>query len=172
MGIGMSTVTTYLPLYGHDRVGFSPAAAGSLLALVGAGGVISRLWWTRLHERRAGPRRGALDVLVALAAAAFAATIAVIAAQETGAWLLWLAAGLLGLSAAAWNALAMLAVLERTPAASAARTSGTVLAAFYLGLCVAAPVFGLTVDAVGDYDAGWALTAASFALAAATAWRT
>jgi predicted MFS family arabinose efflux permease len=172
MGAGMSTVTTYLPLYGHDRVGFSQAAAGSLLALVGVGGVVSRLWWTRLHERRAGGDRGALDILMALAAAAFAATLAVIAAEATGAWLLWLAAGLLGLSAAAWNALAMLAVLEQTPAAFAAGTSGTVLAAFYLGLCVAAPVFGLAVDAAGAYEAGWALTATSFALAAATAWRT
>jgi predicted MFS family arabinose efflux permease len=171
MGAGMSTVTTYLPLYGHDRVGFSQAAAGSLLALVGAGGVISRLWWTRLHERRAGRGRGALGILMALAGAALAATIAVVAAQATGAWLLWLAAGLLGLSASAWNAVAMLALLERTPAASAAGTSGMVLAAFYLGLGVAAPVFGLAVDAIGAYEAGWALTAMCFGLAAATALR-
>jgi ACS family hexuronate transporter-like MFS transporter len=165
-------VTTYLPLYGDDSLGLGQAAAGSLLAIVGAGGIVSRLWWTRVHERRAGEGAGSLWLLVALALAALGATGLTVAADAAGTWLLWVAAGGLGVSAAAWNALAMLVILERTPAASTAGTSGTVLTGFYLGLCVAAPVFGVVVDASGSYEAGWAMTAASFAVAAAVAART
>lgn len=165
MGAGMSTVTAYLPLYGHDRLGLPQATAGTLVGIVGAAGVVSRLWWTRLHERRSGAG-GSSTILAGLAAGALLATVTVVVAAQAGSWLLWVGAALLGLTATAWNALAMLAVVERTPAASAAATSGIVLTAFYLGLCVASPAYGLVVDAVGDYAAGWALTAACFAAAA------
>lgn len=162
MGAGIAAVTAFLPLYGVERLGFPATTAGLLLAVISFGGIVSRVWWSWIAERQAHP--GA--PLVILAIVAVVATGLLALAAEIGALILWVGAALFGLSAVAWNGVAMLTLLDRVPAHTAGHASGRVLTMFYLGLCVSAPLFGAVVDLTDDYLYGWALTATAFIAAA------
>lgn len=160
MGAGTATLTTYLPLYGEHRLDMTRTAAGALLAVVGVCGITARIVWTRRFERHAAAG-GSPSILVALAATALCSVGVVAAAAAVGTWLLWLGCVLVGVSATAWNAIVMLIVIQRAPPGTTARASGLVVMAFYFGMGIGAPVFGLTVDA-SNYYIGWAITAATF----------
>jgi predicted MFS family arabinose efflux permease len=162
MGAGMASVTAFLPLYGVEEIGFQDATAGLLLAVIAFGGIVSRVWWTWVAERRGNT--GAPLMLLAMAAVLATGLLAF--APELGAWTLWVGAALFGLSAAAWNGVAMLTLLDRVPAQTAGHASGRVLTMFFLGLCISAPLFGTVVDLTNDYLSGWALTATAFIAAA------
>lgn len=168
MGLGVAAATTFLPLYGVDRLDLDPVAAGMLVAVVGIGGIVSRVSWSAAAERRAAGAGAAAGPLPWLSAGATCSALLVLAAPAAGPWLLWAGAAGLGLTAVAWNAVVALALIERAPADVAGRTAGRVLIAFYLGLCASGPLFGTVVDGAG-YAAGWAIVAGTFAVAALTA---
>ncbi|HJU81161.1 MAG TPA: MFS transporter [Acidimicrobiia bacterium] len=154
LGAGGSALFTYTALYGQETLGYSPAAAGAAVALMGVVGVVSRIAWSHAAER--GHRyRGSLVWLAALSAVA----ALLMAAAPAFPPLVWLAAATTGLSASAWNSVGMLAIIFMVPATSAGRASGVVLFGFLAGLGLGAPVFGWSVDALGTYLPGW-LTAA------------
>jgi len=46
LGIGLSAINTYIPLYAAQDLGLSEVAAGLLLAVFGLTGLAARLWWT------------------------------------------------------------------------------------------------------------------------------
>lgn len=169
MGVAISSMGAYLPLYGVERLGLPAAAAGLLAAAIGGVGVVARIAWGRAADRRARPPAGTLLLLAALAAASAAL---VWAAEVGGVGLAWAGAVLAGASGAAWNAVGMLAVIRGTPVAVAGRASGVVVLSFYGGFAVGPATFGVLVDAFG-YPAGWLLVVASFAASGAVAarWR-
>ena len=165
MGAGLSTVTAYLALYGHQGLGMPEVTAGHLLALVAAVGVPARVLWGRVAEQHAS-----LPALLALVGViAVAATTLVLLAQEGRAGLAWVGAAGLGATAIASNAIVMTALVRRGGTSRTGRDSGFVLGGFYVGLLSGAPVFGMLVDRLGSYTLGWGLTAVSFALSAAVA---
>lgn len=166
LGAGWSGAFTYLPDYARAAVGFTVESAGALVTVAGVLGVAGRIGWSWLAEHR----WGSPVVLVVLAVLAVAATGLVAAATSLAA-LLWLGAGLLGLTAGAWNAVGMLAVIEALPTRSAGRGSGTVLFGFLTGLAAGAPVFGWSVDQTSAYAAGLTGTAVLFVLGALAAHR-
>lgn len=166
LGAGWSGAFTYLPDYAQTSVGFSVESAGALVTVAGVLGVVGRIGWSWLAEHRFGSP----PVLAMLALLAVAAT-GMLAAAPGVAALLWLGAGLLGLTAGAWNAVGMLAVIEALPTRSAGRGSGTVLFGFLTGLAAGAPVFGWSVDQTAAYGAGLAGTAVAFLLGALAANR-
>jgi predicted MFS family arabinose efflux permease len=165
MGAGLSTVTAYLALYGHQGLGLPEVTAGHLLALVAAVGVPARVLWGRVAEHHPS-----LPVLLAVVGAvSVAATMLVLAAQEGRPGLAWVGAAGLGATAIASNAIVMTALVRGGGTSRTGRDSGFVLGGFYIGLLSGAPVFGFLVDRLGSYTLGWGLTAASFALSAAVA---
>jgi predicted MFS family arabinose efflux permease len=164
MGAGGATVTAYLALWGHERLGLGETGAGLLLTVVGVGGIFGRLLWATLTGRAASAGITPAMTLAGLGVVAAVATLGLLGAETAGVWLAWVCAVLLGLSSASWNALAMLLVISGTRAETV-RASGRVLSGFYIGLAVTPPIYGTVVDRYG-YTPGWLLTATAFAASA------
>jgi predicted MFS family arabinose efflux permease len=151
MGFVNSAAITYLPLYAVEGFGWSGAGPGLLVGVSGIAGVIGRITWSRAAERRFGYR----TVLMTLSVASVLVAACLSAAVGLGSFLIWPAAFLIGAGTASWNAVGMLAVIDRAPAGAAGRASGVVLLGFLLGLASGAPMMGFTVDQTGSYRLGW-----------------
>ena len=166
MGFGYSSVIAYLPLYGYDALGMTAAAAGMLTGVLGFVGIGGRIALARISELR-----GRADgILTAVALAAAVAQIAVLVAPVVGTWSLWAAAVGLGLTAASWHAVGMLAVIRETRGVSTGRDTGIVHAGFLVGLMTSPVVLGWSVDRTGTYVITWGAVAVAFALAAVLSW--
>ncbi|MFY1632782.1 MFS transporter [Solwaraspora sp. WMMB335] len=158
LGAGLSTVNTYLPLYGVQELRLAGWSAGVLLAVFGVAGVAGRLWWTRWADRLTE----VTSALVWLSGAAAGSMVLVLLAVW---WspLVWLGAIGVGMSATAANAVSMLAVIRRKEAAGHA--SALVSTGFFSGFVVAPTTFGLLADR-GGYPLAWVLVTAVFAASA------
>jgi predicted MFS family arabinose efflux permease len=164
MGAGMSTITTYLPLYSSQALHFSVTIAGILLALVSAAGVLARIGWSVLVDSSRSPGPSVVLVGMALAAAAAIVVLNLALLMPT---LAWVASAALGLTAAGWNGIVMLTVIRTLPPALVGRASGIIQAGFFLGLGIAPTIFGVLVDTTGHYFAGWSLSGLTFLAAMA-----
>lgn len=163
MGIGVSAVNAYLPLYGVEGVGISSVRAGSLIALMGVCGMIMRVVWGWLSDR-SGTFRGYLAVM------AFGGAVSILAAVATSVagWnpnVLWLVAVGLGVTAVTWNAVGMIAVLASSRPEQAGHASGVVVLGFYSGFIPGPLLFGALVDATGTYVTSWGVVVVAFLLA-------
>ncbi|MGH3309692.1 MAG: MFS transporter [Streptomyces sp.] len=164
IGCGLSALNTYLPLYAHQRLSMGEKSAGALIAAIGVSGIASRVLWPRLSKRLDVP--GSLLILT-VASMVFAALLP----AATGAtWLVWIAAVGLGCSAAAANAVSMVAVTQGRGFGSTGHASALVSMGFFSGFVVGPVTFGLLVDATGGFAAGWALVTAVFAVAGLCSW--
>lgn len=163
-GAGLATVTTYVVLYGHERLGFQETVAGRLLAVLAVVAIAARILWGRLVERRARVT-GALGLIGLVA---MLSTVALLLAGHGPTWLAWIAVAGLGSSAAASNAVVMLAVVRAQAGGQPGRASGLVVAAFYTGLFATPALFGAIVDTTAGYDFAWALTTSMFIASTAT----
>ncbi|HSK97784.1 MAG TPA: MFS transporter, partial [Euzebyales bacterium] len=149
IGAGWSAVFTYLPDYAQNALGWDPTTAGLVVAVSGLCGIVGRVGWSRLAERRLG----ASATLVALAAIGLVAVLAMLAAGLAQP-LLWVASAALGASSGSWNSVGMLAIIDRMPSEIAGAASGIVMFGFLVGLGVGAPPFGWAVDLTGSYEPG------------------
>ncbi|MPZ92200.1 MAG: MFS transporter [Actinobacteria bacterium] len=168
MGSGVSAVTAYLPLYAVERLDFSVPTAGAVAAVIGLVGIVGRVTWGLISERRSG----FVTPLLVMAIGAVASVLLLMAAEESSA-LIWLGALLLGATAVTWNSVGMLAVIVLTGPAAAGRASGYVLFGFYGGFVGSPLLFGTIVDNTERYDIAWTIVAAIFVLAAGVigAWQ-
>lgn len=168
MGSGVSAVTAYLPLYAVERLDFSVQTAGAVAAAVGLVGIVGRIAWGLISERRSGY----VMPLLVMAAGAVASILLLMAAEENSV-LIWLGALLVGATAVTWNSVGMLAVIATTGPAAAGRASGYVLCGFYGGFVGSPLLFGTLVDNTGRYDVAWTIVAVLFVLAAVVigAWQ-
>lgn len=158
LGAGGTAIFTYLPLFAQESLTMTPQAAGAAAALVGLTGIGGRIGWGRLAETRVGSE----PALRAMALGAIGAAALLWFAPDID-WLIWPAAVVTGLTASAWNAVGMLAIIESVPSTLAGKGSGVVLLGFLLGLGVGSPAMGWSVDALGSYRPGWAAIAVLFA---------
>lgn len=159
LGAGGSAIFTYLPLYAEEGLGFTDQAAGWAVSVMGLVGIGARIGWGRAAEHRFG----AFTSLRAMAVIAVAAALLLLAAGTGAAWIVWIAAIVTGLSASAWNAVGMLAIIQGLPASDTGRASGQVMFGFLAGLGLGAPAFGWSVDLTGSYVLGWSAAAVVFA---------
>ena len=160
-GTAGGIISRFLPLWANETVGISVVGAGGIVALGGALGIVARVWVGRLAQTRMAATP--LLSLLAIVGAAYSGILLV--TQTIGAWVLWPAAALFALGIAAWNTVAMLAVITTTPKAGAGRASGIVMVGFLGGLTVGSPIAGLVVDRWGSFQPVWVGTLA-LALAA------
>lgn len=149
MGAVTAALGAYLPLYAHEAVGLSAAAAGMLVAAVGVVGVAARITVGHLTDRLADT----VPLLAGMALASAGAVVLLLLAQWWSGWLVWPAVVLVGWSVA-WNAAAMVATVRAGGAGGTGRASGYVLAGFFAGFIVAPVVFGWAADAWG-YRVPW-----------------
>ena len=160
MGTGMSVILTYLPLYAEEVLGMSREAGGLAVAVTGLAGIVARLGWANLAEGRLGSMRS----LRIIALLAVITGVVLTLADQLGAWSIWVASALTGLSGSAWNAVGMLAIIRILPTSLAGRGSGVVLFGFLGGLSMGAPLVGWSVDVLGTYTPGWLAITALFAV--------
>ena len=157
-GLATWAVFGFLPLFAEEDQLWTGQAAGSLIAAVGIIGIIARITWPHLSERRLGHGRtlGFLAVLSVVSTLLLTGA----ALELIGSWALVPAAVLLGLGTIAWNAVGMVAVMDFAPEGMVGRSTGLVLLGFLLGVAGGAPAMGLSVDVFGTYVPGWAGAAA------------
>ncbi len=160
MGIGMSVVLTYLPLYAEEVFGMRRELGGLAVAVTGLVGIVARLAWAHLAEGRLG----SVPSLRIIALLAVATGVVLAVGVQLGSWSVWLAAVLTGLSGSAWNAVGMLAIIQMLPSSLAGRGSGVVLFGFLGGLSLGAPLVGWSVDTWGTYTPGWIAITVLFAV--------
>ncbi|MET8678844.1 MFS transporter [Streptomyces sp. NPDC004647] len=163
LGCGTASVNTYLALFGAQRLGLGPTAAGALVAVLGVAGIAGRVGWSKVagHPGRARWLPGGL------AAGAVGAALLLVGASFVHP-LVWVAAVAVGVFAVAGNAVSMVLVMQRAAAGRAGQDSALVSAGFFAGFAVGPPLFGLLAE-TGHYGSGWLLVAAEFAGACATA---
>lgn len=167
MGGGLATVTTYLALFGFERLDIPSEVAGMAVGIVGAGGVVARVFWGVVGERFGRSRLRLF--LCGQAAFACLSSVLLVFAHGWGAGLIWVAALVLGLSATAWTGLVYLFVILR--GVEVGRISGQIQMAFFVGLMSTPLVFGAVLDSTGSYEWAWTGTAALFFVAAFFALR-
>ncbi|HSM44429.1 MAG TPA: MFS transporter, partial [Acidimicrobiia bacterium] len=152
-GLATSALIGFLPLFAHESIGWSEAAGGTLIAVIGLAGIAARIVWPRLSERYLGHGR-TLRILAVMST--FTAILLALASVEVlPGWVLVPAALLLGGGAVAWNAVGMLAVMDFSPEGAVGRGTGLVLFGFLLGLALGATLMGLSVDELDSYTVGW-----------------
>lgn len=153
MAIGMSAVTTYLPLYAVQGVGTTLTEAGLVVSLFAVTATAARLFWAAVAGRLADPTAALL-----LLSGGGAVGLTVLAtAGSVGAWALWLGALITGATAGSWNVVAQLTVVREVDVSRAAAGTGIVQSAFLVGLAAGAPVFGAVVEFTGSFAAAWSL---------------
>ena len=156
LGIGLSSVNTYLPLYAVQRLEFAAGTGGALLAAFGVTGLVARVAWGRWADRLT-------ELTVALVWLSAAAVVGVSLVLGAGLWfsgLVWAGAVVVGSSATAANAVSMLAVVRRGGATGHA--SGLVSLGFFSGFVIGPTTFGLLSDTAG-YHLAWLVVGAVFA---------
>lgn len=163
MGVGVSSVNAYLPLYAVEGVGVSTVLAGGLIALMGVFGMVMRVVWGWLSDR-SGVFRGYLAVMAFGGAVAIGLAV-VMNVADLHPSLLWLVAAGMGVTAVTWNSVGMLAVLASSRPQQAGHASGVVVLGFYSGFIPSPLVFGALVDGTGTYIPSWTVVIASFVLA-------
>jgi predicted MFS family arabinose efflux permease len=150
LSLGTAAVVTYLPLYAFEALGFSLTVAGIAASVAGVAGFAGRVLWGRAAELLISPSMA----LILIAAASVVSVLAFMAAPAA-VWLVWPAAVAYGLTAGAWSAVGMVAVLTEIDPAYAGRASGVVLLGFYGGFIASPIVFGALADRTGSYTLGW-----------------
>ncbi|HZA40565.1 MAG TPA: MFS transporter [Actinomycetota bacterium] len=166
MGGGVAIVGAYLPLFAREEVGLSVGAAGMLAGVIGLIGIVSRIAWGWGTERL-GDYPLALGIL---GVGAVVASLATLLSPSTGAWMIWSAAVLFGLTAITWNAIGMLAIVAEVGTHAAGRASGLVQSGFYGGFVVTPALFGYSVDRTDEWSWGWWGVVAMFAGASVVAF--
>ncbi len=151
MGTVGGAVGRFFPLFAEEAIGFSTEAAGMVLAISGLLGMGARVWVGRLAEHRIAPTR--LLGHLALVGAAYCVLLAVVRPATGG--VLWLSPPLNAVGIAAWNAVAMLAIITYVATSQSGRASGIVMLGFLGGLTIGGPAAGLAVDLWDDYSIVW-----------------
>jgi len=151
MGTGGGAIGRFLALFAEEEMGLSNTVAGLILSVSGLAGMAARVIAGRVAEHRIAP----LPLLAILASVGALVGALLLLTLQVGAWLLWIIALLFAVGHAAWNAVAMLAIILGVDRSQAGRASGTVMFGFLGGLAVGAPIAGLLIDATDSYQPVW-----------------
>jgi len=157
---------SYLALYLIDQFGWSKHAATVLLVAVHLGGVIGRLAWGALSDRRYGGRRVPALAWCAGVGMFFPAALIILphAAPPLGVALVALAGGVLLLG---WNGLFSTLVTESAAPGAGATAMGVSMTLLFVATVATPPLFGWLLDRT-SYAVGWAtligVIAAAFAV--------
>jgi predicted MFS family arabinose efflux permease len=149
-----SSLLILLPLFAEEALGFDRIAAGQTAALAAGCAIAGRLAWPRRAERRhafpATLRTLALLTLVGVAGLAWSISVPV---------MVWPAAVVMGLSAASWNSVGMLATIVTAGPARAGAATGWVQLGFLTGAGAGSPLYGWLVDTTNSYLPGMGVAA-------------
>lgn len=161
MGFVGGGIGRFLPLFGEEQVGLSPAMAGLVFALSGLVAIPVRIMSGASLDRGISARL----TMTAMAGGAVVSCLLLVYAPSI-ALLLWIGAVLNGVTLGSWNTSANLAMIREMGSAGAGRATGILLFGFLIGLTVGGPFVGWSIDSFDSYTPAWLISAASCSLAA------
>ena len=151
MAVVLQATGVYASLYAFEKVEVSSAVAGTVVGVFGVVGIVARITWGRIAERR----RTVSGPLTLLAGLTGLSMVGFLTAQHVGGWLLWLSAVVFGASAAAVNVVAMLGTFRVSRPEATGRATGIIVLGMYSGFVAGPAIFGMVTDTVGSYAVGW-----------------
>jgi len=162
------SLTTYLVTYLHDDLTYGLVAAGLLLSITQAGGIVGRIVWGYLADQFFSPQKMLAGLATSMALCAAATPLLLPILPVYGVWTLLL---LFGASAIGWNGVYLAEVARQAPEGKASVATGGTLTFTFLGVVMGPPLFGALSTLFETYGAGfWALAAIS-SLCSLVLWR-
>ncbi len=157
VGLGLSAFVTFLPTFASHQ-GLSPTLAGSLIAVFGVMGIVSRIVLTPFGAKM----RDESYLLLGLCVIAAIAVIVTMQSSPDKQWCLWAGAVGVGLTAVATNAIAMSMLVRDSSFGVVAVASGFVSVAFFGGFALGAPLYAYITHFSSEYPLGWLSVIAVF----------
>lgn len=155
-------VSAFLVTFLTERASMTLVAAGLVMAVLQAAGIVGRIFWGWAADRLVGARQ-----TLSLLGLAIGATGAVLALVGPG-WPLTPVLGVaaaLGAVALGWNGVFLAEVARLAPTGSAGMATGGALALTFVGALLGPPAFGAVVDFTGSYRVAFFIAAAATTLA-------
>ncbi|HEV2163241.1 MAG TPA: MFS transporter [Stellaceae bacterium] len=154
-------VSAFVVNFLTERAGMALVAAGVVMAVLQAAGIVGRVLWGWTADRLLGARQ-ALSLL-GLTIGATGALLALVGPGWPFALVLAVAAAL-GAVALGWNGVFLAEVARLAPAGSAGMATGGALALTFVGALLGPPIFGAIIDMTGSYRVAFFVAAAAAAL--------
>jgi sugar phosphate permease len=162
---GVQTVfLAFLVLSLHEAVDIAVVVAAKYLVAAQCSGAIGRIGFGLLSDRLFGGRRRIVLGIAGLGSIACALALST-AAPGTGPGMLVPLAICVGFFGVGWNGVQHTLMAELAGPRAAGTAVGLGLAISSLGVTVCPPIFGLVVEHLGGFGAGWMALAASMVLA-------
>lgn len=163
--VGQSNFFAFLALFLRDVGQVSQRYSSICLGLAQITSAIGRVGWGVVCDRMFRGRRARLVLFIAVVAAIGLAAMVLISPGNATVTAIVLSA-ILGLTIASSAGLTLTIASETAEPEKAGTAVGFNLMMVCLGGVIGPPLFGLAMDTVGSYTAGWLLTAALVTLAA------
>jgi sugar phosphate permease len=162
---GVQTVfLSFLVLYLRDGVQITLVVAAKYLVAAQVSGAVGRIGFGLLSDRLFGGRRRVVLGLAGLGSIVGALLLST-TAPGTSPWLLVPLAAGIGFFGVGWNGVQHTLMAELAGPRAAGTAVGLGLAISSLGVTVCPPAFGLVVERLGGFGAGWLVLAGSMVLA-------
>ena len=163
LNIGQVAVVTFIALFvsddQHGGLGRSVLLGAVLLALVQGSGIVGRILWGVVSDRRLGGRRRPLLLWLGAGSAVCMALLGLVGRDTPLAVLFLLALGA-GLTAVAWNGLAIALTTEAAGLSGAATAMSFIVTVVSLVNTAVPLIGGWLVDSTGSYRPLWFVSAA------------
>lgn len=157
---GQTNFYAFLVLFMREAAAASQPVASLAVGIAQAASAVARIGWGVASDALFGGRRKEMVVAMnGIAAACFAAMVLV--APGPGIWLGLALALLLGVTVASAAPLLQTLSVEATEPRLAGSAVGVNMLGTHIGGMIGPPMFGLAVDRLGGYGAGWLMTAAA-----------
>ena len=151
----------FLVTYLETGIGWSNREAGFALSVLGAAGVVGRVFWGGVAD--AIGRSGKILALLAFGMAASAAATAAISAGWEN-WAVYGVCAAFGATGVAWNGVYLAEVSRRVAPDEVSKATGGGLFVTFAGVVAAPPAFGLVTQVTGSFAPGYLILAGATAI--------
>jgi predicted MFS family arabinose efflux permease len=166
--IAQLSLTTYLVTYLTDSLAYGLIAAGALLSVSQAGGILGRVGFGYASDRWFGARR--MLAMLSLVMALSALATALLPAHAPG-LVLMVVLFVFGATALGWNGVYLAEVARQAPPGMAGVATGGTLAITFFGVMLGPPMFGGLAGLFGSYRVGFGALAVPLGVCAFVLWR-
>ena len=154
--VSQFSVVTYMILFLTEKLSYSLALSGSLLAAAQFSGAIGRIVLGLASDKYFNGSRKKTLIIITL----INATICLLLAFMTGSlpyWLVAMAIIILGFASIGWNGLFVTLVTELVDETQSATAVGLAMTFTQVGIIIGPPLFGLVIDVTDSYSVAWLL---------------
>jgi MFS transporter, ACS family, hexuronate transporter len=160
-----SVVVTYITLFSHSVLGFTPVIAGLILSLVNVSGTIGRPVYGAVSDRIFKGSRIKDLYLISLTSLVSLLLLSELR-SSTGIWMVVPVMALLGFGTLGWNGVFLTLAGEYSDSGYEGVGTSLSFSVAMTGQIAGAPIFGMIVQSTGSYFLGWQVFGAALILAA------